>query len=361
MFYDPSPEILARLNQPWCASYSGGKDSTGLATWLESLRRRGLVRIKRPRLVQSNTTVEYPLLEAISRDMMALLTASGWECVVVTPKIDQKLYNRILGVGLQPIHPGNSQLRWCTRSTKTDPMTRWNKANGGGLMLTGLRWKESNKRDAKMEAITCSVGGECGIPLPSKNTYSPIATWTTCQLIDWLSGHECRTGMADVFAITKKLVDIYEFEFPDAALGDWASKEISSARFGCCGCPAISAEPTAPRREYERNGHNSPLNEIYAVWFDARLPMNRLRKVKNMRGGPIKMAVRKILFERIIDIQRRAGYVLVTPEDEAFIRNCWERQVYPRGWSAADELTSDALADQYDTPLLQCTVGGAKI
>jgi hypothetical protein len=49
--------------------------------------------------------------------------------------------------------------------------------------------------------------------------------------------------------------------------------------------------------------------------------------------------VRKRLFERVMDIQRRSGVILITPEDEAFIRQCWENKVYPRGWSEADEAT----------------------
>ncbi len=41
-----------------------------------------------------------------------------------------------------------------------------------------------------------------------------------------------------------------------------------------------------------------------------------------------------------MDIQRRAGVVLITPDDEAFIRSCWERKVYPKGWNELDELTA---------------------
>jgi hypothetical protein len=40
-----------------------------------------------------------------------------------------------------------------------------------------------------------------------------------------------------------------------------------------------------------------------------------------------------------MDIQQRAGVVLITPEDEAYIRQCWANEVYPRGWCAADENT----------------------
>jgi len=46
--------------------------------------------------------------------------------------------------------------------------------------------------------------------------------------------------------------------------------------------------------------------------------------------------------------------VLVRPEDIAFIHDCWERKVYPRGWSEADELV-EPMAD----PLFrQQTEGG---
>lgn len=59
--------------------------------------------------------------------------------------------------------------------------------------------------------------------------------------------------------------------------------------------------------------------------------------LKGKQYGPIRMEVRKRLFDRIVDIQRRAGVVLVTQDDEVFIRQCWADKVYPRGWSEADE------------------------
>jgi hypothetical protein len=49
------------------------------------------------------------------------------------------------------------------------------------------------------------------------------------------------------------------------------------------------------------------------------------------------MTARQRLFAELLDIQEKAGVMLVTPEDEVFIRDCWKRKVYPRGWSEADE------------------------
>lgn len=344
-FFNPNAEQINRLSTAaWCASYSGGKDSTSLVVWIEWLRRSGVLTVDRPMLVQSNTTVEDAHLRAISEEMMSTLRASGWECAVVEPRINEKLYNRILGIGNTPVHPGSGRfMRWCTRSTKIDPMHRWRKQNALGLVITGMRLGESTNRDAKLakRGIGCAAGGECGIPAMSDNTYSPLLRWTTCNVVEFLSGQtskEYRKQMADITPITKRLVEIYDVSLGQDGLFEHTEREVSAARFGCIGCPAISSDRCAPKSTVKRNGKESPLNEIYDVWFEARRRDNRLVSLKTGGRGPIKMAVRKILFDRIIDIQNRAGLVLITPADEAFIRDCWDRKVYPRGWSDADEL-----------------------
>ena len=340
-FYDPTPEHIAKLNGAWCGSYSGGKDSTTLVTWIEWLRRTGQIKVDNPQLVQSNTRVEDPALNALSREMMALLRKSGWECAVVEPPINQRLYNRILGIGVTPVHPGGRKMRWCTRSTKIDPMDRWRKQNSSGLTLTGVRYGESTMRDSKLKRPGCGAGGECGLPDVSATTYGPIIEWSLCKVVDWLNGHvdrEVVDVMADVFILTRQLVDIYDVVVKHGGF-EWNDPEVKSARYGCIGCPAIASESTPPRSVIARNGKDSPLNEIYDVWYEARRRDNRLVRIGKDGRGPIKMAVRKVLFERIMDIQRRSGVMLVAPEDEAFIRDCWERKVYPRGWSEADELT----------------------
>lgn len=300
-------------------------------------------------MVQADTTVEYPEMQAIARDLTDVLSSCGWECAIVVPLTHEKLYNRILGIGNIPIHPGVTRMRWCTRSTKVDPMERWCSTNSSGLVLTGLRLGESTMRDGKIKRFGCAAGGECGIPDPSERTYSPLLHWSTCHVIDWLSGLvvcEVRDLMKDVIAVTKRLVQIYDVAV-DHDVFEWADPVVTAARFGCIGCPAIQSEAQAPRSSIRRHGAGSPLNELYRVWFEARRPQNRCYRPGKPQGGPsklggygpIRLEVRKRLFARVVDIQRRAGIALVTPEDEAFIRQCWTDKVYPRGWSEADEST----------------------
>jgi DNA sulfur modification protein DndC len=357
-FYEPTAEHLTKLAVPWCCSYSGGKDSTSLVTWIEWLRRSGRLEVDSPALVQSDTTVEYAALGDIAADLRGLLTASGWTCAVVVPKVSERLYCRILGIGNTPIHPGITSMRWCTRSTKIDPMDRWRREYADGLTLTGLRLGESAMRDGKLKKRGCAAGGECGIPDQSERTYSPLLNWTTCQVIDWLNGHlssEIAGPMADVFAVTRRLVQIYEVRI-DRSGFEFAEPDVQAARFGCIGCPAICAERQAPASVVSRNGPESPLNELYDVWFEARRRQNRLwGKRCDKQFGPIKMGVRKRLFDRVLDIQRRSGVVLITPEDEAFIRQCWANKVYPRGWSEEDEATEPPS----ETPLFPARPRGA--
>jgi 3'-phosphoadenosine 5'-phosphosulfate sulfotransferase (PAPS reductase)/FAD synthetase len=132
-FYEPTAEHLDRLSGPWCASHSGGKDSTSLVVWLEWLRRAGWLSAPRPRLVRSDTGVEEGGLVGIAEELAAALERSGWECVVVRPEAHERLYPQILGRGLPPVHAGIRRMRWCTRSTKIDPMERSRSAGGGGL------------------------------------------------------------------------------------------------------------------------------------------------------------------------------------------------------------------------------------
>ncbi len=342
-FYDPTPEQIGHLStEPWCCSYSGGKDSTALVTWIEWLRRSSRIAVSVPLLVRSDTGVEEPPLMALAEQMTDLLTDCGWRCAVVRPEVSERLYPQILGRGLQPIHPGVRRMRWCTRSTKIDPMERWKDEAGARLSITGLRLGESAMRDGKLKKAGCAAGGECGIPDAGEGRYSPILHWTTCQVIDWLQGHVSREVgrvMADVFQLTRQLVKVYGITM---VMNLFDEEEITrSARFGCIGCPAIGAEAQAPRSVLHRNGKGSPLNELYDVWHEAREQRNRLIGFRRGKAivGALRMAARQRLFVRVMDIQARSGVTLVTPGDEAFIRQCWAEQVYPRGWSAADEMT----------------------
>jgi 3'-phosphoadenosine 5'-phosphosulfate sulfotransferase (PAPS reductase)/FAD synthetase len=339
----PSKDVLATLNdRVWVSSYSGGKDSTALVTFIEWLRRIGLVKVAKPRLVMSDTTVEYPFLRRIADALMERLTVSGWECEIVTPAIDQRLYTRIFGVGNAPTHPAIRRMRWCTRSTKTDPMKRFAKTVGADVVqLSGIRWGESDTRDGKLKASGCAAGGECGLPEPGPDVFSPIITWKLCKLLEWLNGEagvEVNAVIADLLPMMRELVGVYEVKPGAPQLFDEPPPQ-ASMRFGCVGCPAITSDKVTRSKRLRGRADYAHLRRLYGIWEQLYRPENRCVWVEGGKHGmgPVRMAVRKRYFAELLDIQEKSGVTLVKPDDEAFIRDCWERKVYPRGWSEADE------------------------
>lgn len=344
-FYEPTKEQLLKLeSSPWICSYSGGKDSTSLVTWMEWLRKTGWITCKQPRLVMSDTEVEYGFLQNISYQMIRKLRDCGWICDVVKPRRKDKLYCSIFGRGVPPTSPKVRGMRWCSRATKVDPMKRYkNEIDTSLLMLTGMRWGESKIRDEKLLASGCRAGGECGLPAPNvKNrVWSPIIEWTDCQVFDWLQGNivkSQRCVIADLLPYMRQLVDVYNVKQGPVTLDDSIfRRDLKMQRFGCVGCPAVSVNSSL-RNVRENNPELSPyIRAIYRIWEEIWSPENRVVPKPGKRMSAITIEARKRLFEKLLVIQRESGLKLVTEKDEEFIRKCWEDKVYPRGWSEADE------------------------
>ncbi len=101
------------------------------------------------------------------------------------------------------------------------------------------------------------------------------------------------------------------------------------------------------------------LQAIYGIWQALYRPENRVCAVKFKKKtgkhkfvlGPIRMEARKLYFGMLMEIQRQSGIVLVTRDDEKYIRSCWENEVYPRGWTREHADASQKLLDMYQAPL----------
>lgn len=349
---DSTKEILEQ--NEWCAGFSGGKDSTSMVTVIEYWRRAGLLDVKNPKLVISDTGVEFPFLIEIAEEMIAALEATGWQATRVGPKRKNKLYCKIFGQGTTPVNPGYKRgMRWCTSSTKISPMKAFRRTLGKDVMgLSAVRFGESAVRDKKLTQATCSAGGECGVQetSASENVYGPIIQWSLCQVYDWLTGKsskEVRKTIPDLLKIMEKLVRVYDFKKSDDQLIPlhMVEPEINSLRFGCIGCPAIANDKALGRAIEEREDWQY-LIRIHHIWDQLRHYYNRCSRIKfnkklgkdEVQYGPIKMAVRKKYFQEILEIQEKSGVTIVTDKDIKLIYKMWSRHEYPRGWCVADEV-----------------------
>lgn len=331
----------------WAIAYSGGKDSTTLATLIPWAILTG--RIPRPEsltILYADTRQELPPLQMTAMHLMDDLRIEGFDAQVVLPEMDDRFYVYMLGLGVPP--PSNT-FRWCTPKIKIEPMHKaleGLRASAGEklLMLTGVRLGESEARDARI-AVSCSKdSGECGqgwmqvaTPESLADTLAPLLNWRICHVYDWL------------------YFDPYDHGFRVDGIADVYGED--EVRTGCVGCNLASKDTALIR--LLRNpqwSHLYPLMELKPLFAELKQAKWRKRKVepekrkdggygKNVqRMGPLTMKGRAYGLERVLDIQQRAGVDLINAEEEARIREMWRLDMWPQKWSA-DDTNADVMID----------------
>jgi len=272
-----------------------------------------------------------PPLRAQASRTLAEFARRGAEVQVVEPAIEDRFYCYILGRGVPPPKP---DFRWCTEKLKLAPMMRElrlrsNEYGAKVLQILGVRRGESVMRD---QHIVARDGAVLVPPAGSEPcaTLTPILHWNVHQVWEWLERRAPQYGFSTV-----ALSNIYG--------GD------GGRRTGCIACPLASRDVVLERvvRMVEWS-HLAPLLELRPLLWEMRQAQYRLRQPgtqrlkdgrvpKNpMRMGPLHVEARRYFLERVLDIQRRADFTLISVEEESFIRGCWERNVWPDGWSGEE-------------------------
>lgn len=335
----------------WAIAFSGGKDSSALATVVVFLIVSG--RLKAPKsitVLMSDTRMELPPLFATAMQIMAELRERGIRTQVVMPKMDDRFFVYMLGRGVPP--PSNT-FRWCTPQLKIEPMVAALAAlrdeyGKKFLMLTGVRVGESAVRDGRI-AMSCGKNNsECGqgwyqeaTPEAVADTLAPLLHWRLCHVWDWLTGL-VPSGYDHGFS-TKLIAAVY---------GQDEDLE-THARTGCVGCNLASRDMALENIILRPQwAHFSPLLELRALYAELKKPNNRLRKdgsetrkdgslVANpCRMGPLTMAARLWALEEVRSIQHRAGVDLINAEEEARIRQLVASATWPNGWTGLEPLAS---------------------
>lgn len=342
----------------WCIAYSGGKDSSLVATLVPHLILKGKVpKPKTLTVLYADTRMELTPLQTAAMGVMDELRRRGIEARVVLPTLDDRFFVYMFGRGVPP--PSNT-FRWCTSQIKIEPMIGALKAlrdqhASKFLMLTGVRLGESAARDARI-AISCGKNGaECGqgwlqvaTPEAVADTLAPALHWRVCLVWKWLRDYAP------------------EFGFPTAciatAYGGDEAEEVN-ARTGCVGCNLASRDValdtvlTNPEWRYLQ-----PLKRLKPLYAELKLPKNRIRKdgsetrkdgslVSNpMRMGPLTMDARRWGLEQILALQEevnssaremgRPEISLINSKERDRIIELIAANTWPRGWSGAEPIAT---------------------
>ena len=349
----------------WVIAYSGGKDSSCVATLIPQLIENG--NIPKPKsltVLYADTRMELPPLQNSAMAVMDRLRDIGADCRVVLPPMKDRFFVYMFGKGVPP--PSNT-FRWCTSQIKIEPMMEAlaelrGKYGKKFLMLTGVRVGESAQRDARI-ALSCGKNGaECGqgwfqatTPEKVADTLAPILHWRVCFVWKWLRQWAPIGGFP-----TERVADSYG--------GDEA--EEVNARTGCVGCNLASKDTALetllkePRWAYLRT-----LMRLRPLYEELKKPHNRLRKInertksgalsKNQgRMGPLTMDARRWGMDEVISIQeavnvgaRAAGdpeYFLINAEEKAAIEEMISANTWPQKWTG-DEQNANAPFDERES------------
>jgi DNA sulfur modification protein DndC len=338
------------LFDDWVVCFSGGKDSSCVASLVPSLIEGG--QVKQPkslRFLYADTRMELPPLRNAAMGVFDVLRSKGYKCDVVLPEMTDRFFVYMFGRGVPP--PSNT-FRWCTAQIKVEPMMKALKdlrdQNGKKfLMLTGVRVGESAARDARI-ALSCGKdGAECGqgwfqtsTPDSVADTLAPILHWRVCHVWKWLRHWAPMGGYP-----TERVADSY---------GGVEAEEIN-ARTGCVGCNLASRDVALETLlKDDRWKYLHPLMRLRPLYAALKKPQMRLRKrerelrkdgtmVSNPnRMGPLTLEARRWGMQQVIEIQDEVNsgrpdgdpeYLLIDAGERAAIESMIDAQVWPNGWT----------------------------
>lgn len=346
------------LYDHWVIAFSGGKDSTAVATIIPHLISHGLIpKPKSLTVLYADTRMELPPLQNSAMNVMRQLEEMGIKCRVVFPKMDDRFFVYMFGRGVPP--PSNT-FRWCTAQIKIEPMLAALKSlrDETGeklLMLTGVRVGESAARDARISLSCGKNNSECGqgwfqvsTPESIADTLAPILHWRVCMVWKWLRQYAPMCGFH-----TEQVADAY---------GGTEAEEVN-CRTGCVGCNLASRDSAL--EELLKNPqwkYLQPLMRLRPLYAELKKPKNRLRKTMREtrkdgtmvtnpnRMGPLTMDTRRWGLLEVLKIQEeinsQAGdaphVVLIDQIEQARIMELIECGQWPNGWTGKEE-RADAL------------------
>lgn len=339
-------EYLAEHHHPWIVGYSGGKDSTLLLQFVVEVL-LALPRSARTRpvhVVSNDTLVESPLIADYVDRMLGRLDSATESLQLpvtvakTTPTGDQTFWVNLIGRG----YPApNSMFRWCTDRMKIQPTSNYIRSrvaeSGDVVLLLGVRRLESARRAAsanKYDQLEKNGRLHAHNDLPGCWVFRPILDFTTDEVWQILLQRQPPWGGSH-----RDLITLYRNasggECPLVIDKDQApSCGTGSSRFGCWTCTVV--EKDRSMEGFIDTGHEDmePLLE-FRDWLAEFRNMHEYRMMSRRNGqvtfmangaavpGPFTFAARRILLDRLLDLQEQVGRRLISPDEIEHIRRIW--------------------------------------
>jgi len=351
-------------------AFSGGKDSTVvLHLVLEAARRLSQDQTACPpiHVVSAQTGVDNPAVEDLVNRTLTRMTAWAHRigmpvrADVIQPLVTDRFWVKVIGDGYTP---PNRLARWCTRSLKIEPNTRYvetlrhqyRQHGRRGVLFLGVRDDESPDRAA---ANARRAKGADPFWADSTTTdwdiATPIRTWTTEAVFDALAGWTAPWGgdYQDVLRLYRHATGECPIALASPTPVDRQQMELTlvqqcgtqPGRTGCYTCTVVARDTSLERISAERDHQYAGHLRVQAILRAVGQPQWGLRTGWNRTGqldtwkqgyGELDGVASAWLLEALAEAR------IWLPHDElTAIRNAWRRREFsgavripPLGWLA---------------------------
>lgn len=331
-------DSLRRLYQedarPWLVGYSGGKDSTMVASLVfDAVLSVSAEQRKKPVVILcTDTRVEIPaIVETIEATLARMHKFSqandlNVEVNLLKPPPEQSFWVNIIGRGYPP---PNRTFRWCTQRMKIDPVSSFVNQRighwGEAILHLGARRAESSTRAQAMAGRETRNGLRRHPDLPRVWVSNPIEFLTTEEVWAYLL-QKLNPWGGDNRALYKLYASASNGECPIQI--DTSTPSCGNSRFGCWTCTVVERDKASEGLLAAGDERMEKLIEFRETLQFYRDPANGKRDMNRKNGdegpGPLHIVARRELLTRLLQLQEETGLRLITDDELFLIQQFWK-------------------------------------
>lgn len=327
-------QLYLEDDRPWLVGFSGGKDSTMLASLVfdTCLSLAPDERVKPISVVCTDTRVEIPaIVEMVEGTLEKMRKCSeqhglGIDVNLLKPPSEQSFWVNSIGRGYPP---PNRTFRWCTQRMKIDPVNTFVQQRlghwGEAILHLGARRAESSTRAQAMGSLEARNGLRRHPDLPRVWVSNPIEFLTTEDVWAYLLQKPNPWG-SDNRSLYKLYASASNGECPIQI--DTSTPSCGNSRFGCWTCTVVERDKASEGLLASGDERMEKLLGFRETLLYYRDPANDKRDMKRMNGnegpGPLTIAARRELLTRLLKLQEDTGLQLISEDELFLIQRCWK-------------------------------------
>jgi DNA sulfur modification protein DndC len=336
--FEDIKQLLSKLyiedKRPWLVGFSGGKDSTMLASLIfEAIESLPLEQRTKPIAVLcTDTRVEIPAIVEMVENTLKKM--QQWadennlniEVNLLKPPPEESFWVNIIGRGYPP---PNRTFRWCTQRMKIDPVTEFVEKRlgkwGEAILHLGARRAESAARAQSLAGNETKNGLRRHYDMTHVWINNPIEHLTTEEVWAYLLQRNPPWGGSN-----RELYKLYA----NASGGecplvvDESTPSCGHSRFGCWTCTVVDRDKASEGLLASGDDRMQKLIEFRETLIWYRDPANGMRDTVRMNGGdgfgPLTMTARKQLLTKLLELRDETGLEIINQQELYEIQKFWK-------------------------------------